>query len=146
MGVNTGINTQGTDFRISDDGISYITLGCVESWTQDAPARAEIDTTCLMDTVKSYKFGLQDSGTLSVDTIYAPDGAGQALLEASYASNDPYYFEVEYSDTAGVTGTIKTFQGYVVSYNESGSKDDVVRLSLSIKISGEITQEAPTAV
>ncbi len=145
MAVDSGMLTQGTSFRISDDDITFVELGCVESWTVDSPARAEIDTTCLLDTSKSYKFGLKDSGTLNVDIIYDVDGAGQALLEASYASDTPYHFEIEYSDNGGTTGTIKSFSGNVISLSENGAKDDVVRSSVSIKISGDITSAVPTA-
>ncbi len=144
MAVDTGLVTQGTDFRISADGTAFTSFGCVESWSLDTPGRAEIDTTCLKDTSKSYKFGLKDSGTLSVETFYDVDGAGNTLLEASYASEDPYHFEIEYSDTGGTTGTVKSFEGYVTGYSQSGAKDDVVKLSVTIKVTGDITTAVPT--
>lgn len=146
MAADTGLVTQGTDFRISEDGVTYTSFGCVESWTLDTAGRNEIDTTCLLDTSKSFKFGLKDNGTVACEMFYAPDGEGQVLLEASYASADPYYFEIEYSDNAGTTGTVKSFQGYVTSYSQNGSKDDVVRQSVSIKLSGDVTTEAPTPI
>ena len=144
MAADTGLVTQGTDFRISDDDLTYESFGCVESWTIDATARNEIDTTCLLDTSKTYRFGLKDNGSITAEMYYSNDGAGLTLLKASYDSSDPYYFEVEYSDTAGTTGTIKSFQGYVVNYSETGAKDDVVRFSVTIKISGDVTTAAPT--
>jgi len=145
MATATGLVTQGTDFRISIDGTTYTSFGCVESWSLDTPGRAEIDTTCLLDTSKTYKFGLKDSGTLSVETFYAVDGAGIKLLEDSYGSDAPFHFEIEYSNTGGVTGTVKKFEGFVTSYSESGAKDDVVKLSVTIKVTGDITVTAPTA-
>ena len=144
MAADSGMLTQGTDFRISDDGITYTSLGCVESWDLSTAERPEIDTTCLTDTSKSFKFGLKDNGTLAVELIFDIDGAGQVLLEASYEAEDAYYFEVEYSDNAGTTGTVKSFQGYVTSLGESGAKDDVIRQSVSIKISGDVTTDVPT--
>ena len=144
MSITSGMLTQGTDFRISDDDVTFISLGCVESWDLTTADRPEIDTTCLTDTSKSFKFGLKDNGTLSVELIFDVDGAGQALLEESYASDEPFYFEVEYSDSLGITGTIKSFQGYVTSIGETGAKDDVIRQSVSIKISGDIATAAPT--
>jgi len=139
-----GMITQGTDFRISDDGVTYTSLGCVESWALEQPERAEIDTTCLMSTSKDFMFGLKDSGTLSVELIYSVDGAGQVILQDSYASPDAYFFEVEYSDNAGSTGTVKSFKGFVTSMSQSGGKDDVVRQSVTIKITGDVTTVAPT--
>lgn len=146
MGLNTGLLTQGTSFKISeDDGVTFINLGCVTDWSIETSDRPEVDTTCTTDTSKSFKFGLKDDGTLSVTCFYAPEGAGMALVEASYASNDPFDFEVEYSNTAGTSGTIKRFKGYVTSISESGAKDDVINLSLNIKISGAVTKLAPVA-
>lgn len=139
MATNSGIVTQGTDFRISTDGTVFESVGCVESWDLSTADRAEIDTTCLKDTSKSFKFGLKDSGTLSLETMYNIGGAGQALLEASYASPDAYSFEVEYSDNAGVSGTVKSFSGYVINLSQTGGKDDVIKQSVTIKISGDIT-------
>lgn len=144
MAVESGLVTQGTDFRISVDGVSYTSLGCVESWDLSTSDRAEIDTTCLKDTSKTFKFGLKDSGTLGLELMYNIDGAGQVLLEASYASPDAYFFEVEYSNSAGTTGTIKSFSGYVINLSETGGKDDVIKQSVTIKVSGEITAAAPT--
>ena len=146
MATDTGLVTQGTDFRISDDDVTYVSFGCVESWDLSTAGRNEIDTTCLLDTSKTFKFGLKDNGTVTCEMFYAPDGAGQVLLEASYASSTPYYFEIEYSDNAGTTGTIKSFQGYVTNYSQNGAKDDVVKQSVSIKLSGDVTTAAPTPI
>ncbi len=140
-----GMITQQTQFRISDDGVTYEDLGCVQDWTLDKDARAEIDTTCLSSTEREFMFGLGGAGSLSVSMAYDVDGAGQALLEASYASDDAYYFEIEYSDTAGTSGTVKTFQGFVTALSESGAIDDVVQATASIKLTGAITVTAPIA-
>lgn len=145
MAVTSGINAQGTQFGISVDGVTYTPLGCVKSWTWDKPSRTEIDTTCVLDTSKSVRMGLKDNGSLSVETFYDRE-AGITMSEASYASDTPYYFEVEYSDNAGVSGTNKVFQGYVTSMSESGGVDDVVNLSIEIRLSGDITETAPAAV
>jgi len=144
MAVDSGMLTQGTDFRISVDGVSFTSIGCVESWDLSVSDRPEIDTTCLTDTSKSFKFGLKDSGTLAVELIYDIDGPGQVLLEASYDAEGSYFFEVEYSDTLGLTGSVKSFQGFVIGLGQSGAKDDVIRQSVSIKISGDITTDVPT--
>jgi hypothetical protein len=138
MAADSGINAQGTQFGISTDGVTYTPLGCIKSWDWSKPSRAEIDTTCLLDTSKSFRFGLKDNGTLTVETFY-DRGAGIVLAEASYDSDTAYYFEVEYPD--GVTsGTKKVFQGYVVTMNESGGVDDVINGSVEIRLSGDITE------
>jgi len=134
------IAAQGTTFEISDDlGVTWTDLGCVTSWTNDRPDRAEIDTTCLTSTAKEFMFGLRDNGTVSIETMYAPSGAGQVIAEASYNSNTAYDFRTEYTDTLGANGTIKEFKGFVIGMSESGGVDDIVNLSMNIKVSGDIT-------
>jgi hypothetical protein len=145
MAVDSGLDAQGTQFRISDDDITYISLGDIKSWDWSKPSKAEIDTTTLTDTAKSFRFGLKDNGTISVETFY-DRSAGIVMAEASYDANTPYYFEVEYSDNAGASGTIKAFQGYVISMSETGSVDDVVNATIEIRLSGDITESAPSAV
>ena len=142
MAATSGLNAQGTTFGISVDGVAYTSLGCIKSWDWGKPSRAEIDTTCLLDTAKSFRFGLKDNGTLTVETFY-DRGAGVVMAEASYASDTPYFFEVEYSDGL-VSGTNKVFQGYVISMSESGGVDDVVNATIEIRLSGDIT-ETPKA-
>lgn len=144
MAADSGIVTQGTDFRMSEDGVTYESIGCIESWDLSTSDRPEIDTTCLTDTSKSFRFGLKDNGTLSLEIMMDLEGTGQALLEASYSSSEPYYFEVEYSNNAGTTGTIKAFQGYVTNMSETGAKDDVIKQSVTIKLSGDVVKTAPT--
>ncbi len=145
MAVNSGLVTQGTAFDISKDGLVWTRIGCVESWDLATSDRAEIDTTCLLDTSKTFKFGLKDNGTLSVELMFSIDGPGQVLLEESYASSEPYHFQIEYSDNAGVSGSIKTFEGFVTNMSESGAKDDIIKQSINIKISGDIQLNAPVA-
>ena len=141
------LNAQGTTLEISEDGATYESIGCIQSFGIEQPERAEIDVTCLTSTSKEYKFGLRDNGTLSIDLQYDPEGAGQGLLEDSYAADTAYHFKIEYTnapDTTG-TGTTKEFQGYVTSISESGGVDDVVVESVTIRVSGDITITPPAA-
>jgi hypothetical protein len=140
------LNAQGTQFRISEDGTTWIDIGCISGFSWDNPERASIDTTCLTDKEKSFKFGLRDSGTVSLDLRYEPQSAGQKMLEQSYASDKPYHFEIEYADTpdGGVNGTIKNFKGYVTTFSQSGAIDDIINGSVGIKVTGPVNETPPT--
>ena len=142
MATDTGILTQGTLFEVSnDEGVTYIPFGCVTSFTLTSGTRTEIPTTCLTDTTKTFKFGLQDAGTLSVDTYSDLEGAGTVDLENSYESDIAYDFKISYSnDNEGAgTPTIKEFQGYVISFSENGTEDSILTTSWEIKISGTVS-------
>lgn len=131
----------GMTFGISVDGTTYTQVGCVTGYSLDGAGRSEIDTTCNNSTSKEFVFGLRDNGTMSLDINYDPDGAGLALVEASYSSDTPYHFEVVYSNGA-TSGTKKEFEGYVVNISDSGAVDDKISGTIEIKISGDITKTA----
>ena len=141
------LNSQGTTLEISEDGATYESIGCIQTFSIEQPDREQIDVTCLTSTSKEYKFGLRDSGTLAIEMQYDPEGSGQGLLEASYASDEAYHFRIEYTNApdATGTGTIKEFQGFVIGISESGGVDDVQTESVNIKISGDITVTPPAA-
>ncbi len=136
-----GILFQGMAFEISDDnGTTYTSVGCVTGYSLDGAGRTEIDVTCNTSTSKEFVFGLRDNGTLSLDINYDPDGAGLALVEASYASDTEYDFKITYSNSGGTSGTTKVFKGYVMNLSDSGSLDDKVSGTIEIKVSGNINK------
>lgn len=139
MATNSGIITQGTTFGISVDGVSYTQLGCIQSFSVAGAARTEIDTTCMLDNKKSFKLGLKDNNTISVELLYDPANSGQALLEDSYESDDFYFFKIEYNDSLGTNGTTKEFNGYVTSISQDAQLDEVLRQSVEIKTIGNTT-------
>ncbi len=142
---------QKMQFRISQEDIVttptpvYSDVGCVTGYSLDGSSKAEIDTTCNTSDAKEFKFGLKDNGTLSLDINYDPEGSGETLLTAAYADDEAYSFQIEYNNSAGVSGTTKTFNGYVMSVSESGSIDDKLTGSVEIRISGEIVKASPVA-
>ncbi len=136
-----GIITQGTTLKIGTT-TADTSLGDIQSFSISAPARPEIDVTNLLSTSKEFQFGLKDNGTISVELLYDPEGAGQVLMDASYDSDTAYKFEIEFSDIiTPVTGngTQKTFDGFIISQSTDASADEVLRISAEIKISGNIT-------
>ena len=129
MATNTGILTQGTTIGISVDGLSYTPIGCMEKYTLERGSRSDIDTTCLTDLVKTTKRGIEETGSLSID-MYFDRGAGLTLAEASFESDDLYYFEIVTSDAVTTT-----FQGYVTKYiNQDAEIDGVIKGSLEISV------------
>lgn len=134
MATNTGILTQGTTIGISVDGVAYTSIGCITSFEIERGERSEIDTTCLTDTLKTSKRGIKEQDTLSLE-MYFDRGAGLTMVEASFASNNDYYFEIVTSD-----GSTTTFTGYVMTApSQSGEIDGVITSSLSVKITSVLT-------
>lgn len=128
--------TQGIIISIEDKEATpaFHTIGCITDFSLDVADRSEIDVTCITDTAKKFEFGLPDYGTLSLGTNYDIDGAGQALIEASYEDKDSYNFKIEYADGAN---TVKSFSGFVTSYGETGSVDGIITGSINIKLNSK---------
>lgn len=129
MATDTGILTQGTTIGISVDGLAYTQIGCMEKYTLERGSRSEIDTTCLTDLVKTTKRGIEETGTLNIDMFF-DRGAGLTLAEASFESDDLYFFEIVTSDAVTTT-----FQGYVMKMPEQdGEIDGVLKGSMEISV------------
>lgn len=134
MAIGTGITTQGTTIGISTDGLAYTTIGCITKFGIERGTRSEIDTTCLTDTIKSSRRGIQEQDKLSLDMFF-DRGAGLTLVDASFASDTDYFFEIAYSDA-----TTATFQGYVMTPpNQDAEIDGVITSSMEVKITTAIT-------
>ncbi len=141
---------QGTIIRISQDDIVttpvsvYEDFACITGYSLDGAGRAEIDTTCSTSTSKEFVFGLRDQGTLSLDINYDPETASNGYVDASYASDKPYSFQIEYANSAGTSGSVKTFDGYVINRSDSGAIDDKITGAIEIKLSGDVNTVSPT--
>lgn len=130
-----GTIVEGTLFEISDDNITFETLGCVTDWDLSRGTPTLIDTTCTSDTEMQNAKGLRPKATLAVSVNYDQDGAGRAIALASYADDAIYYFKVTYSDAI-----VKTFTGKVLDMSEAGAVDDIVKETLNIQIESAIAE------
>lgn len=138
---------QGTLFEISDDDVTFVTLGEVTGYDLDEGERSEIDTTHAASTRKEFLLGLAESGAVNFDIQYTPEGAGYAMAQASKGSDDVYYFRITYANQITPTtgnGTIHDFQGHVKTLTHTGAVDDKLTGTVGTKIVGEITETAAT--
>jgi hypothetical protein len=121
------------------------TLGEVKSISLDGISIAEIDTSALSATVKSFIGGTKDSGTISV-TLFAPAytsgllGSTGALNPSSYANGAAYRkFSIQFGPNTGTGGFALAFIGYVTSFNVSAAVDGAVEADLTVRVTGGFT-------
>ena len=98
-------------------------------------AASEIDITTLCSTAKEKDMGLQDAGAMSAELNYVEDDAFQ--IEAKIAKRDANYrwFRLKKRN-----GYFKVWLGQVTSFGDSGSVDGVNTGTLSVSISGEVSE------
>ena len=120
-------------------------LAEVKSISLDGISIAEIDTSALSATVKSFIGGTKDSGTISV-TLFAPAyasgllGSTGALNPSSYANGQDFRkFAIRFGPNTGTGGFELAFSGYVTSFNVSAAVDGAVEADLTVRVTGGFT-------
>jgi len=84
--------------------------------------------------------GSYNDGSISMTVARVPSDAGQTLLQDALDSDDNYSFNVTLQD-----GTELYFAAQVMSYTSNvGSVDQITTASVTIEITDEIVEVAPT--
>jgi hypothetical protein len=130
---------------VGSGGTVNTDLAEVKSISLDGISIAEIDTSALSATVKSFIGGTKDSGTISV-TLFAPSyavgllGSTGALNPSSYANGADYRkFAIRFGPNTGTGGFELAFSGYVTSFNVSAGVDGAVEADLTVRVTGGFT-------
>lgn len=136
---SSALESQGMLFQRAADGSPtvYQTIPEVKTFSGPSGSASVIDTTDLSSTSKEKRLGLADSGQIQLTINYIPTNAVHALLRADWVSGDIRGFKMVYTDS-GVTEHL--FQGFVSGFAISGGVDGVVEASVTIEISGSITE------
>ena len=87
----------------------------------------------------TYKFkGSRNNGQLALKGARAPSDAGQTLLIAAEAADNPYSFKIELQD-----GTTIYAQGLVMSHKTSiGGQGQITGFESNVEISGDVYEDA----
>ncbi len=129
-------------------GATFTAVGEIKSISVDGISIAEIDTSALSTTVKSFIGGTKDSGTISI-SLFAPAYAAAelgttsnngALNPYTYANGADYRnFKIRFGPNTGTGGFELAFAGYVTSFNVSAAVDGAVEADLTIRVTGGFT-------
>jgi hypothetical protein len=121
--------------------LTYTDIGEVLSVGQIGREFTDVTYNTLKERGTLHLKGSFDFGTNEVQIGIDDDDAGQVLLVAAEASDDPYAFKFTFKD-----GSVKYFQSLVFSFAEQGGDSDTVRIAnvnLSIDRQGIISVAAP---
>ena len=151
------LKTQGSELYILDETGSpqrIVKIANVSSIDGLGGSASEIDITNFDSTAMEYLVGLLDNGAASVSLNLSPNDSSHQLLN-TIKGGDRYYWAIGLSDgtadpipnpspgVGGISVTIGrswlTFQASVQQWQYSLSTNDAVRISTSLRISGEIT-------
>lgn len=156
MTVGT-VKTQGTELffidTVSSSVAAIVKMACPTGISGLGGARDQIETTCL-DALgdKSYVAGLGNPGQVSVPFNLIPrDTSHQLLFDLKDAGTDLYWMEC--LSEAGTDPTLDSldafvaptdrssfqFQGYIADLNIDAATNDIIRGTMTIQRSGNVT-------
>jgi hypothetical protein len=133
---------------VGSGGTVSVTVAEIKSISLDGISIAEIDTSALAASVKTFVGGTKDSGTISI-SLFAPSytaallGTGSnngALNPSTYANGADFRkFAIQFGPNTGTGGFELAFSGYVTSFNVTASVDGAVEADLTIRVTGAFT-------
>ena len=132
----SSVQTQGTTLEVHNSSGVFISVGEVTDITGPGGQAAEIDTTNLSSTAKEYNIGLKDEGQVTLELNYDPSDTGQDRLIALYDAQTSDTFKITLQDSGSETWT---FDAYVMGRPITINRDDVVKMSITLRITGAVT-------
>lgn len=139
----TTVNTKGINLSIGDGATppdEEFTIVAQITDFNDLPGSLKsksISVTTLDDEFEQKDGGAtKDSGGIKFEILYDPKNASQQMLKAAIGIRKNYYVALP-------GGTTYQFAGVLTEFTPSGKKDEKIRASVSIDVSGEVTEEVP---
>ncbi len=133
--------SQGMTLGVSDGASPevYTTISQVSDISGPDGSAGEIDVTDLSSTVKEFKRGLTDNGSVTSTLMFIPANTQHAQLRADFnsATEVSRNYRITFTDSPMTTWT---FSGYVASLSITNSLDSSTTASLSLRIKGAITE------
>ena len=135
----TTIDSQGAVLQRQNTALSpvaYVAVGQIVNIGEVGVERALIDVTNLASTLREYKGAIPDGSEIDFDFQYDPDDAEQTGLKTDLDNNTVRLFKVLLSDSPA---TDFSFSGLVISWKISNPVDQVVPLTVRIKLTTTLT-------
>jgi hypothetical protein len=133
----SAISSQGASIAIGEIGCpeSYAPIPEVSSINGPSGSAPIIDVTDLSSTGKEKQPGLMDEGQVTLEVNYLPSNAVHEMMRQARANRGLKSFRITF-----VGGTTFTFSGYVVGFSVTNAVDQVMKVSITIEITGSITK------
>lgn len=136
--LSVPINTIGKTLTAANGTLTpveFTEIGEITDFDGPSGSVTVIDKTNLASTSREKMLGLIDEGQFSFSLNFYAADTGQAAALAARENKTLCNFRITFSDD-----TTMTFTGYVTSFPKSGGTDGKVEGSITIEITGEVTQ------
>jgi len=130
------IKAQGTLLQLgAGSPPTYTTIAEINSFSGPGGSASVIDVTDLSSEAKEKLAGLNDNGQLSFECNFIPTNTQHAALKTAKENGTTQNFKIVFTDN-----TEWTFNAIVTGLSVSGAVDGVVKASVTIEVSGAITE------
>lgn len=122
-----------------------VQIGQVVAYNGPSGSAGKIDVTSLESTAKQFLMGLRDEGDISLDIIYDPSTVkGHEQLFADRGSRTKRGWIIKVSTGGSTSGDKLGGRGYCTGFSVTGAVDDAVKATMTIAVTGPITQSSMT--
>jgi hypothetical protein len=120
-----------------DDGFGeYVTLDCISrSITYDGGVAGEVDVSSFCSNAKETRFGLENSGTISVQGHWLQGHPAHAVIRAAALDKRKRLFEVTFVD-----GTTFKALAFVSQRSWAAAVDGVVSATFNFRLTGPVSE------
>jgi hypothetical protein len=139
------IDSTGTKVNVSGDGgITFETIGCLQSLGSLEETRPVQSYSCLSSNDSTKSLGSIERGTLNLQALLDTDSvtnAGQEVLRTAFYANTDVTVQIELTDmpSGGTNGTTYEFEGGVSRLATTIEKDAAVLVDFDTEITSDIT-------
>lgn len=132
------IDTQGATFQSSnsDSPEIFTTIDGLVNIGDVGVERSLIDVTNLASTLREFKGAIPDGAEIQLDFQYDSGEVSQALLKTDLDNNATRGYRINIQDSPVA---VFAFTGLVISWQISNPIDNVVPLSVRVKITGSLS-------
>ena len=140
---DNALDSQGMLLKIGDGGSpeNFSTIPEITSIQGPGGSANEIDVTDLNSTAKEFRMGLQDEGQITLEMAWIPTNPQHKQLRTDRANQTKRNFELHFTDTGATSPTIWSFAAFVQSISISNGVDDVTRATVTLRLTGAISQQ-----
>jgi hypothetical protein len=111
-------------------------IGEIKSFNGPGGQASEIDVTTLESTGKEFLMGLQDEGEISLEVNFDPADVGQVFCRNARTNQTRNSYRITLPNAAA---TKLDFLAFCKGFSLAGGVDDVVKASLTLRVTGAVT-------
>lgn len=115
--------------------VEYTEVGEIVDFDGPGGSAAVYSVTHLKSTAQEKRMGIPDEGQFTLNLNCVHTDLGQQAVAASRAARTKKNYRVTYSDSV-----TDSFAAYALTFSKSGGMDDKVARSLTLEITGQVTQ------